>query len=112
LRLTTPIVVGQTSSMTVVCEVRTINPDVLIGYLNRTDTFTPTEIVDSFTVPAGTFTGVLHLVGNTTLSGAREVDEIYIAPGVGAIVQLATFRTQTTKHELISGTIGGLPVAP
>lgn len=111
LRLTTPILAGQISSTTILCEVRTVNPDVLLGTLRRTDTFIPIAIIDSLTVPAGTYTGVLHISGTTDLSGEHEGDEIYIAPGIGAILQLATFRRQTTRHELIGGTIGGLPVA-
>lgn len=110
LRLTIPVLAGQTSSTTVLCDVRTNNPDVLLGTLNRTDTFTPMDLVDSLTVPAGTYSRVLHIVGTTDLSGEHEADEIYIAPGVGVIVQLATVRRQTTRHELIGGTIGGLPV--
>jgi len=110
LRLTTPVVAGQTSSVTVDCEIRTITPDVLIGSLKRTDAFTPVDIVDTLTVPAGTFSRVLHITGRTDFSGEHEADEIYIAPGVGAIVQLSTLRRQTTRHELIGGTIGGVPV--
>lgn len=110
LRLTTPVLAGQTSSTTVRCEVRANDPDVLFGSLNRTDTFTPVDIVENFTVPAGTYTRVLHIAGKTDLSGEHEADDIYIAPGVGAIVQLSTFHRQTTRHELIGGTIGGLPV--
>lgn len=111
LRLMIPVLAGQTLSTTVLCDVRTVNPDVLLGTLNRTDTFTPMDIVDTVTVPAGTYTDVLYIAGTTELSGEREADEIYIVPGVGAIVQLSTIRRQTTRHELIGGTIGGLPVA-
>lgn len=111
LRLTTPVIAGQVSSTTVLCDVKTIDPDVLLGALKRTDTFTPLDVVDSLTVPAGTYTQVLHIAGRTDFSGEHEADDIYIAPGVGAILQLATLQRQTTRHELISGTIGGLPVA-
>lgn len=111
LRVTIPVIAGQTSSTTVQCDIRTISPDVRVGILNRTDTFTPQEIVDSLTVPAGTYTGVLHIIGTTDLSAEHEADEIYIAPDVGAILQIATIRRQTTRRELIGGTIGGLPVA-
>jgi hypothetical protein len=111
LRVTIPVLAGQTSSTTVQCEIRTITPDVLVGSLRRTDAFTPLDIVASLSVPAGTYTGVLHIVGTTDLSGEHEADEIYIAPDVGAILQLATLRRQTTTRQLIGGTIGGLPVA-
>lgn len=110
LRLMIPVIAGQTLSTTVLCDVRTVSPDIFLGTLNRTDTFTPTDIVDAVTVPAGTYTDVLHIAGTTEFSGEREADEIFIAPGVGAIVQLATIRRQTTRHELMGGTVGGLPV--
>ena len=110
LRLTTPILAGQKSSTTVLCEIRSITPNVLLGTLKRTDAYTPLGIVDNFSVPAGTYSGVLHITGTTDLSGEHEADEIYIVPGVGTIVQLATVRRQTTRHELVSGTVGGMPV--
>jgi hypothetical protein len=69
------------------------------------------EIVDSLTVPAGTYSQVVHVHGTTDLSGDLETDEIYIAPGVGAILQLSTAGGQITKHELTGGTIGGQPVS-
>jgi hypothetical protein len=110
LRLTTPIRAGQKSSTTVLCEIRWITPDVVLGTLKRTDAYTPLDIVDNLSIPAGTYSGVLHITGTTDLSGEHEADEIYIVPGVGTIVQLATFRRKTTRHELVSGTVGGLPV--
>jgi hypothetical protein len=112
LRLTTPLVAGQTFSTTVQCDVHFVSNDMFIGFVNRTDTFTPMDIVDSLTVPAGTFTSVVHISGSTNQSGQVETDEIYIAPGVGPILQLATFNGKVYRHELISGTIGGHPVGP
>jgi hypothetical protein len=110
LRLTTPLVAEQTFSTTVQCDVRFTASGVFIGYVSRADTFTPKEVVDSLTVPAGTYTQVVHISGTTSQSGELETDEIYIAPGVGAILRLATFSGETYRHELISGTVGGLPV--
>ena len=110
LRLTTPILAGQQSSTTVLCEIRWITPDVFVGTLKRTDAYTPLDIVDNLSVPAGTYSGVLHITGTTDFSGEHEADEIYIVPGLGTIVQLATLRKQTTRHELVSGTVGGMPV--
>jgi hypothetical protein len=63
-------------------------------------------------VPAGTFNSVVHISGATNQGGQLETDEIYIAPGVGIILQLQTFNGQTYTHELSSGTIGGHPVGP
>ena len=110
LRLTTPLVAGQTFSTTVRCEVRFSDSGVFIGFVNRTDTFTPKEVVDSLTVVAGTFTSVVHISGATDQSGQQETDEIYVAPGVGPILQLQFFSGQLYRHELTSGTIGGHPV--
>ena len=110
LRLTTPLVAGQTFSTTVKCDLTRVSNGMLIGFVDRTDTFTPIDIVDSVTVPAGTFTSVVHISGSTNQSGQLETDEIYVAPGVGPILQLATFSGQVYRHELISGTIGGHPV--
>ena len=112
LRLTTPLVAEQTFSTTVECDVFFVSNGMKIGFVNRTDTFTPKDVVDSVTVPAGTFTSVVHISGSTNQSGQLETDEIYLAPGVGVILQLATFSDQVYRHELISGTIGGHPVGP
>lgn len=111
LRLTTPVVAGQMFSTTVQCEVRIVSRDIFVGFINRTDTFTPIDLVDSVTVPAGTYTQVVHISGTTNLSGDLETDEIYIAPGVGVIKQLSIAGGQTTKHELSVARIGGPPVA-
>ncbi len=110
LRLTTPLVAEQTFSTTVQCDVRFADSGVFIGFVTRSDTFTPKDIVASLTVPAGTYTDVVHISGTTNQSGELESDEIYFKPGVGAILRLATFSGQTYRHELISGTIGGVPV--
>jgi hypothetical protein len=111
LRLTIPLIAGQTSSTTVRCDVRIISRDIPVGFIARTDMFTPVEWVDTLTVPAGTYTQVLHVSGSTNLSGDVENNEIYIAPGIGAILQIATASGQITRRELIGGTIGGEPVA-
>jgi hypothetical protein len=110
LRLTTPLVAGQTFSTTVRCEVRFADSGVFVGFVDRSDTYTPIDIVESVTVPAGTFTSVVHISGTTNQSGQLETDEIYLAPGVGIVQQLQKFSGQTYRHDLISGTIGGHPV--
>jgi hypothetical protein len=110
LRLTTPLVVGQTFSTTIQCDVSFADTGVVFGTVDRTDTFTPKEILDSYTVQAGTYSSVVHISGTTNQSGQLEADEIYIAQGVGPILQLATFSGKTYRHELISGTIGRQPV--
>lgn len=110
LRLMMPVIAQQTFSTTIQCEVRIINPDIFVGFINRTDAFTPIEVVDSLTVLAGTFTPVIHISGSTNLSGDMETDEIYIAPGVGAILQVSTAGGKVSTHELIGGTIGGVSV--
>ncbi len=110
LRLKTPLVAGENFSTTVRCNVYFLSSGVYIGYVDRTDTFTPIELLDSYTVLAGTYRHVVHVHGSTNQSGELESDEIYLAPGIGPILQLATFGTQTTRRELVSGTIGGVPV--
>jgi hypothetical protein len=52
----------------------------------------------------------VHVSGATIQDADRENDEIYLAPGVGPILQLSTAGGFTTTHELIGGTIGGHPV--
>jgi hypothetical protein len=111
LRLVTPLVAEQTFSTTVRCDVRFTDSGVPIGFVNRTDTFTPKDVVDSVTVVAGTYTNVVHISGSTDQSGQLETDEFYIAPGIGAVLQLQSFSGQIYRHELIDGTIGGVPVA-
>jgi hypothetical protein len=111
LRLTMPLIAGETFSTTVRCTVRIASRDIFVGFIDRIDTFTPIELLDSLTVIAGTYASVVHIHGTTNLSGDLESNEIYLAPGVGAILQLSTAGGQTTRRELIDGTIGGVPVA-
>lgn len=110
LRLKTPVIAGEPHSTSSVCNARIVSSGVPAGSIDRIDAFTPLDIVASLTVPAGTFSNVLRFSGTTSLSGEVESDEIYIAPGVGIVLQLATFGGQLTKRELVSGTIGGVPV--
>lgn len=110
LRLTTPLVAGQTFSTMTQCKVRTISRNVFVGTVDRTDTFTAIEIVESLTVAARTYTHVVYISGSTKLNGDVETDEIYIAPRIGALLQVSTVGTGTTRHELIGGTIDGHPV--
>ncbi|MBI4515375.1 MAG: hypothetical protein HY699_06115 [Deltaproteobacteria bacterium] len=110
LRLKTPLIAGEEFSTTVTCDVYFITSGTYIGFVPRTDTFTPIEVLDHFSVLAGTFERVVHIHGSTDQSGEPESDEIYLAPGVGPILQLATFGGYTTRRELVSGTIGGVPV--
>jgi hypothetical protein len=112
LRLVMPLIAGQSFSTTIHCSIAL--PDgTPIGYLDRTDAFTPIEIVDSVAVLAGTFTHVIHITGSTQVVGTGpEAHEIYFVSGVGPILDLATTGGQTTRSELVSGTIGGVPVAP
>lgn len=110
LRLTTPLIVGQTFSTSVTCPVHLLDSGTSIGDVDRTDTFTPIERLDSYTVAAGTYSNVVHLSGTTNQEGTPENDEFYLAPGVGPILQLQSFSGYTTKYELTGGTIGGIPV--
>ena len=107
LRLMSPLIANQTFTTTIRCDVKFADSGVPIGFVNRTDTFTPIEIVASVSVPAGTYTNVIHLSGSTNQGGEMETDEFYIAPGVGPVLQLQTFTGQTTRHELVDATIGG-----
>lgn len=112
LRLTMPVIAGQTFSTTSRCDVFFIKSGLPVGFINRTDAFTPVGVVDSVTVPAGTYTNVVHFTGSTNLSGDVESDEIYLAPGVGAVLHVATAGGEHTTYELSGGTIGGHPVTP
>ena len=109
LQLKVPVIAGQMYSTTSSCIVRLISSGVEVGTMDRVDTFTPKETFDSYPVKAGTFEHVVHISG-TTNSGQLELDEIYLAPGVGAILRLQVFSGQTYQHELVSGMIGGQPV--
>jgi len=110
IRLVSPLIAGQTFSTTIKCNVSFADSGVPIGFVDRTDTVTPVEIVASVTVPAGTYTNVIHLTGSTNQGGELENDEFYIMPGIGPILQLQTFTGQTTRHELVDGTINGMSV--
>jgi hypothetical protein len=110
LRLTTPLVAGETFSTSIQCKVYLISGGVFLGPVDRTDSFTPKEVLDSLTVNSVLYTNVVHVSGTTNQSGDLENDEIYLAPGVGPILQLSTAGGYTTTHELIGGRIGGLPV--
>lgn len=111
LRMVMPLVAGQSFSTTIHCSVTTNGEPS--GYEDETDVFTPIEVVDSVTVPAGTFTHVVHINGSRQVTGAAlETHEIYFAFGVGPILDLMTIGGATTRTELVSGTIGGVPVAP
>jgi hypothetical protein len=111
LRMVMPLIAGQSFSTTIHCSVTTNGTPT--GYVDETDVFTPIEIVDSIEVPAGTFTHVVHIHGSREVTGAGlETHEIYFASGVGPILDVKTIGGQTTRSELESGTIGGVPVAP
>jgi hypothetical protein len=111
LRLVMPLIAGQSFSTTIHCSVTTNGTPT--GYVDETDVFTPIDIVDSIEVAAGTFTHVVHISGSRQITGAAlETHEIYFASGVGPILDLMTIGGQTTRSELESGTIGGVPVAP
>ena len=113
LRMVMPLIAGQRFATTnVTCNLY-LSDGTFIGFVTRTDTFTPVEIVDSLEVPAGTFHQVIHINGSTDVTGTGlETDEIYFVAGVGPILDVATLGGQTTRTELVSGTIGGVPVAP
>lgn len=110
LQLMVPVIAGEMFSTTSHCDVRFISTGTVVGFIDRIDTFTPIDVVDSVSVPAGTYTNVLHFTGSINLSGDVEADEIYIAPGVGIVQRLQTSSGKTTKKELTRGTIGGQPV--
>lgn len=110
LQLQVPVIAGQMYATTSQCDVRFISNNVDVGFIDRTDTFTPKEVLDSYSVLAGTFGPVVHISGTTNSGGSLENDEIYLTPGVGAILRLQIFTGQTYRHELVSGTIGGQPV--
>jgi len=111
LQLMVPVIAGEMFSTTSHCDVFFISSGAQVGFIDRVDTFTPIEAVDSVMVPAGSYTNVLHFTGSINLSGDLETDEIYIAPGVGIVLRLQTASGKTTKKELTGGTIGGQPVA-
>jgi len=110
LQLLVPVIAGQMYSTTSHCDVKFTSNGVEVGTIDRTDSFAPQEVVDSLSVAAGTFDSVVHISGTTNSGGSLEADEIYLAPGVGAILRLQVFSGQTYRHELVSGTIGGQPV--
>jgi len=112
-RMVMPLIAGQSFSTTIDCSVYSTLDGTYIGDSNETDVFTPIEIVDSIEVAAGTFTHVVHINGSRQVIGAAlETHESYFASGVGPILDLMTIGGQTTRTELESGTIGGVPVVP
>jgi hypothetical protein len=110
LRMVMPLIAGQSFSTTIHCIITTLD-GTPIGYSDETDVFTPIDIVDSIKVPLGTFTYLVHISGSRQVTGAGlETHEIYFASGVGPVLDLMTIGGQLTRSELVSGTIGGVPV--
>ena len=113
LRMVMPLIAGESFSTAIDCNVFSTIDGTFIGTSHETDVFTPIDVVDSINVPAGTFTHLVHISGSRQVEGAGlETHEIYFASGVGPILDLATIGGQTTRSELESGTIAGVPVAP
>ena len=110
LQLKIPVIAGQTFTTRATCA-GTLGGTTGVKYL-RTDSFTPIEIVASWTVPAGTYTNVLHVSGTIAQGGfPLELDDIYVAPGIGVIYQTARAQNHLiVKRELMDGTVGGQSV--
>ena len=109
LHLKIPVIAGQTFTTRANCAGGFGGGGVVV---KRTDSFTPIEIRKSYTVPAGTYTNVLHVRGTITQAGfPLEQDDLYIAPGVGVIFQTAFAQNHlVVKRELTDGVIGGQSV--
>ena len=109
LRLVLPIIAGQMFSTTSTCQVRTLQ-NLFVGVIQRTDSFMPIEILESLTVPAGTFRHIVHISGSTDAGGFAQTEEAYFAPGIGAVLRLTTAGGDTIRSELVGGTINGHPI--
>ena len=110
LRLTLPVIANLPYSTTSVCTVVLIPSGAFVGNIDRIDAFTPIEVFDMYTVRAGTYANVVHISGSTSLSGDVQTDDIYIAPGVGPILDVTMANGKSNRRELTGGTIGGQPV--
>ncbi len=109
IRLARPLVAWAGATTMSKCTLRALG-GAFLGEFTLRETFTAIQVLDSFTVAAGTYAAVIQIMGTRSLGS--ETDEIYISPGVGVILQLATTGGQTTRRELTDGTVGGRSVRP
>jgi hypothetical protein len=107
VRLQLPLLRGQMFPSTSTCVTRAIAADLFLGSVQDTETYTGTDLIDTMTVMAGTFSNVIRLAHSMTAGNENETDDIYIAPGVGIIRSVNRFSGQTQTLELTSAKIGG-----
>jgi hypothetical protein len=109
-RLLTPVMAGQEVSTSSKCDNHIVTTGQYAGTFQLLETLAPIEVVDSLSVPAGTYTNVVHIGGTRSLG--NEVDDFYLAPGVGVIRRVTQTTAGTATSELTSATVGGQPIGP
>jgi len=115
LLLQLPLTVGQSYERFSICEVRTISGGRRLGSYRQDNRVTLVSVGGELSVPAGTYTNVLHVSLRITFSGGgsgMETHEIDIVPGIGAIRERSLLGTQVIERELVDGTVAGRPVRP
>lgn len=105
VRLALPLVAGETTSTTSMCEIRLTSNGAFLGSFELTETMTPLEILPSVTVPAGTYGPVIRLRGTRSLG--QESNDILLAPGVGIVRRVVTSNQGVRTSELLDGTVAG-----
>jgi hypothetical protein len=109
-RLLTPVMAGQEVSTSSKCDNHIVATGQYAGTFQLLETLTPIEAVDSVSVPAGTYRNVVHIGGTRSLG--NEIDDFYLAPGVGVIRRVTQTTAGTTTSELTSATVGSQSVGP
>ena len=112
LQLRTPLIAGETSISNSICTIRLrqCRSGTFLGSFPQQNEITPIEQLDSLTVPAGTYQDVIRIRAVAKILDGEEINDLYMAPGIGLIRRDFEFRTTRITRELVDGTIGGQPV--
>lgn len=111
LQIRTPLFQGQLSGSNSICVFRTIVGNMQIGAAYpQTNSVTPIGLLESLTVPAGTYENVIHLRGIAKYLGNTETTNFFVAPGIGIIRSVTETAGDVRTRELFDGTIGGQSV--
>jgi len=107
VQLEMPLFAGDEFSTTASCTLRTIPGGVFLGSVPQSNFVVAEDLVPSLTVPAGTYENVVRLSSRFLFQGGEELNEAWLAPGIGIIRQVQTTDVITITRELTDGTIAG-----
>ena len=107
VQLETPLFAGDEFSTASQCTLRTIPGGVFLGSVPQSNTVVAEDLVASLSVPAGTYENVVRLTSTFKFQGGVEVNETWLAPGIGIVRQLQVTDIVTITRELTDGAVGG-----